>query len=273
MPELPEVETIRRQLGPLLSGRRVIESGSHPSSKFTPARQIDGARITGVGRRGKYLLVGLDDGRELVAHLGMTGSFRLDEGQSVPQDPHLRAWWWLGAGPARPPEILLFNDTRRFGRLRVVRATDYSMIPTLAAAGPEPFDPNFDGFHFWKLLQASRRKLKTKLLSQRPVAGVGNIYADEALWLAKINPNVTRISLDRATRLLAALRLVLGEGIEYGGTTLRDYRTVEGKTGTNQTRLKAYGRGGLECFRCTTTLRSGVLDGRTTTWCPECQRH
>ncbi|MCP4224397.1 MAG: DNA-formamidopyrimidine glycosylase, partial [Actinomycetia bacterium] len=152
MPELPEVETIRRQLDPLLIGRRVIESDSHPSSKFTPGRQIDGATITGVGRRGKYLLIGLDDERELVAHLGMTGSFRLDDNPSDPQSPHLRAWWRLTASPNRPPETLLFSDTRRFGRLRVVMTNDYSMIPTLAAAGPEPFDPDFDGLHFWKLL-------------------------------------------------------------------------------------------------------------------------
>ena len=272
LPELPEVETIRGQLVPMLGGRRVIESGSHPSSKFTAGRLIEGTSFTGVGRRAKFLLLGLDDGRELVVHLGMTGSLRLADRLPDPPAPHLRAWWRLTATDTRPSETLMFDDIRRFGRLRVVPAQDYSSIPTLFNAGPEPFDPTFDGYQFWKLLQVSRRKLKTKLLSQRPIAGVGNIYADEALWLAEINPATTRIGEKRATRLLSALREVLSQGIAHGGTTLRDYRTVEGDAGTNQTRLKAYGRGGLDCLRCATPLRSRLLDGRRSTWCPACQR-
>jgi formamidopyrimidine-DNA glycosylase len=271
LPELPEVETIRGQLEPLLRGRRVIESGSHPSPKFAPGRLIEGTSFTSVGRRAKFLLFGIDDGRELVAHLGMTGSFRLSEEPPDPSASHLRAWWRLAATTTKPSESLLFHDVRRFGRLRVVPAQDYSSIPTLFNAGPEPFDPALDGHRFWELLQASRRKLKTRLLSQRPIAGVGNIYADEALWQAEINPATTRISQARATLLLAALREVLAQGIAHGGTTLRDYRTVEGETGANQSRLAVYGRGGLPCLRCTTTLRSRVLDGRTTTWCPSCQ--
>jgi formamidopyrimidine-DNA glycosylase len=272
LPELPEVETIRRQLEPLVTGRWVFEAGSHPSAKFTPARELVGASFTGLGRRGKYLLFGLDDGRELVAHLGMTGGFAVDESLPNPPDPHLRAWWRLGADPTRPAGTLLFNDVRRFGRLRVVSAGDYSSIPTLAAAGPEPFDPDFDGIRFWKRLRSSRRMLKTKLLSQRPIAGVGNIYADEALWLAAINPRVTRIGPDRSSDLLVALRHVLQQGIDNGGTTLRDYRTVEGTPGGNQLRLQVYGRAGQPCARCGNRLRSDVLDGRSTTWCPRCQR-
>lgn len=278
MPELPEVETIRRQMGPLVSGRRVIDADAHPSDKFSPAVEVIGARFTGVGRRGKYLLLATDDGRELVAHLGMTGSFRFvtpsehngaDDGCD---GPHVRARWRLEARAAHPEQTMVFSDVRRFGRLRVVPAGDYRSIPTLAAAGPEPFDPDFDGPTFWRLLSAGRRKLKTKLLSQRPIAGVGNIYADEALWLARINPNLTRLGQARATELLAALRQVMGQAIDHGGTTLRDYRTVDGGTGDNQTRLAAYGRAGLGCLRCESTLRSAVIDGRTTTWCPNCQR-
>ncbi len=280
MPELPEVETVRRQLAPRLVGATVVEAGSHPSHKFTPATETIGHRIVADGRRGKFLLFGLDDGRELVIHLGMTGRLRLRSTTGGPcdrapdgrdeRDPdlaYLRAWWALDSG-----ETLQFIDVRRFGRIRVVPASDYSSIPTLAAAGPEPFDPTFDGHQFWVRLATSRRKLKTQLLSQRPVAGIGNIYADEALWLAQINPKVTRISPQRAERLLDAIRTVLRGGIDHGGTTLRDYRDVEGRTGDNQRRLAAYGRAGLPCLRCDTPLRSAVIDARTTSWCPACQR-
>ena len=252
----------------------MLDAGSHPSAKFTPAVELIGTTLVSVRRRAKYLLVELDDGRELVAHLGMTGGFALGP---TPTDeagpnPHLRAWWHLAAGAGRPAETLLFSDVRRFGRLRVVPFADYEAVPTLRNVGPEPFDPELDGRLFWERLGMSRRMLKTKLLSQRPIAGVGNIYADEALWLAQINPRTTRLGIDRATLLLDTIRQVLRQGIERGGTTLRDYRTVEGATGTNQTLLRAYGRAGSPCARCGRTLRSSVLDGRTTTSCPSCQR-
>jgi formamidopyrimidine-DNA glycosylase len=281
MPELPEVETIRRQLDPRLRGRLVIEADSHPSAKFTPATDAVGAELLGAGRRGKFLLIPTADRRELVIHLGMTGAldFRpAGRAQPADDDPYLRAWWRLGPagdgtlGDNDGDEVLRFVDVRRFGRIRVVPAGDYRTIPTLAAAGPEPFDERFDGRAFWERLRASRRKIKTQLLSQRPVAGVGNIYADEALWLAGINPRATRIGLDRATALLDAIRDVLEVGIENGGTTLRDYRNVDGGAGTNQRTLAAYGRGGQPCSRCSTTMRSATIDARTTTWCPQCQR-
>ena len=278
MPELPEVETIRRQLDGVLGGRRVAEAGSHPSAKFTPARDVTGARLVAAGRRGKFLLLGTDDGRELVIHLGMTGALSFAVAPDVDSDPYLRAWWRLEAadaeraGPAAAGETLLFHDVRRFGRIRVVTAGEYHGIPALAAAGPEPFDPDLDGRRLWLNLSRSRRRLKTQLLSQRPVAGVGNIYADEALWLAGISPFTTSIGLVRATRLLEALRQVLGQGIDNGGTTFRDYRNLAGGSGSNQTALAVYGRAGAPCLRCGTTLRSAVLDARTTTWCPTCQR-
>jgi formamidopyrimidine-DNA glycosylase len=279
VPELPEVETIRRQLHPRLQGRLVVEADSHSSAKFTPATEVVGTSLLGAGRRGKFLLIPTADGRELVIHLGMTGAldFRSPDAEPADDDQYLRAWWRLGPSPATDDreaadEILRFVDVRRFGRIRVVPAGDYQTIPTLAAAGPEPFDDDFDGKVFWERLRSSRRKIKTQLLSQRPVAGVGNIYADEALWLACINPNVTRIGLDRATLLLETVREVLEAGIENGGTTLRDYRNVEGGAGTNQRTLAAYGRGGRPCLRCDTTLRSATIDARTTTWCPHCQR-
>ncbi len=271
MPELPEVETVRRQLAPRLVGRRVLEAGSHPSIKFTPAVDAIDTEIVDVGRRGKYLLVELDDARELVVHLGMTGVLRFRDGPHDDTDPYLRAWWTLDAGSPGIAETLEFADVRRFGRLRVVPKGDYRDIPTLANAGPEPWDPALTTTRFWEAIKASNRPIKTQLLSQRPIAGVGNIYADEALWIAEINPMARRLGKDRAERLLAALREVLEQGIELGGTTLRDYRNAEGGTGGNQHRLLAYGRAGQPCGRCNRELDSRVIDARTTTWCRTCQ--
>lgn len=267
MPELPEVETIRRQLGPRLLGRTVSEAGSHSSAKFTPARDITGATFRDVGRRGKYLLLGLADGRELVVHLGMTGRLQFRQGSADDSHPHLRAWWQLDGN-----ETMEFIDARRFGRLRVVPTGDYRSIPTLATAGPEPWDPELTPERFWGSIRASRRAIKTQLLSQRPIAGVGNIYADEALWLAEINPIRRSLGLDRAGRLLDALRTVMGQSIEMGGTTLRDYRNADGGTGENQHGLAVYGRGGEPCLRCGEVLRSRVIDARSTVWCVACQR-
>lgn len=268
MPELPEVETVRRQLEVRLRGRRIVEAWSHPSPKFTPAVEIVGEPLGAMGRRGKFIIVpvGKDRSRELIVHLGMTGRLTITDNPS-PGNPHLRAWWALDDG-----STLEFADIRRFGRIRVVHTGDYRSIPTLATAGPEPFDPSFDGETFWKLLSQSRRTLKTRLLSQRPIAGVGNIYADEALWLAKINPKVRRLSRSRSGILLDAIRTVLQQGLSNGGTTLRDYRDVSGNSGENQHQLMAYGRSSFPCFRCGATLKSEQIDGRTTTWCPTCQK-
>ncbi len=284
VPELPEVETVRRQLAPRLVGRTVLEAGSHNSAKFTPARETTGATFGLAGRRGKYLLLPLNSPtgspasgkRELIVHLGMTGKLQFRAGEPDDSNPYLRAWWYLdaddGAADRSENETLEFVDVRRFGRLRVVPAGDYSTIPTLHKAGPEPWDPDLTDKRFWELLNQSRRVVKTKLLSQRPIAGVGNIYADEALWIAKINPKNTRLGQERAGDLLAALRQVLQAGIDNGGTTLRDYRNVDGGEGMNQHELVAYGRAGQPCLRCETELVSEQLDARTTTWCPHCQR-
>ncbi len=265
MPELPEVETVRRGLELVLSGRTLVDAGSHPSAKFTPALEVVGRSVHGVGRRGKYLLVGLDDRRRLVIHLGMTGQLRVDPAGGT-ADPYDRAWWRLDDG-----RRFAFRDIRRFGRLAVV-ADDLAALPTLAALGPEPFDPSFTPTTLWGDLRRSRVQVKTQLLGQRVVAGVGNIYADEALWRARVHPTARRVSRPAATRLHAAIVEVLAQGIENGGTTLRDYRTVDGGSGANQDRLDCYGRAGRPCPRCATTLRRAVVDGRGTTLCPSCQR-
>ena len=268
MPELPEVESIRGQLEPLIGGARIIGATAHPSAKFSSAPNAVGHVVTGVGRRGKYLLVGLDAGRgsqrELIIHLGMTGGLQVDDQR--PRDPHCRAWWHLDDG-----RHLWFRDVRRFGRLVVVNRGDHRSLPTLHAMGPEPFDPKLGPRRFHRSLASTRQRIKTSLLSQRHVAGLGNIYADESLWRSRISPVSRRVGPERADRLLGDIRNVLAEALRHGGTTLRDYRTPDGSRGRNQFRLDCYGRAGQPCPACGTTLAGRIVDQRSTTWCPTCQ--
>ena len=268
MPELPEVETIRRQLQPLVVGRRFGQVWAFPHAKFTPALEVSGAAVERVGRRGKYLLLGLDDDRELIVHLGMTGSLRVRPAGDT-GDRYVRAWWALVDDEAGRGEALEYHDVRRFGRLAVAEGGRYA--GTLAVQGPDALDPSLGAEQFWRSLRASRRAIKTQLLSQRPIAGVGNIYADEALWRAEVNPARRTITRAQATALLDAVRAVLRESLHHGGTTLTDYRNAEGREGRNQQRLDVYGQAGLPCPRCGTELRSRVLGARTATWCPTCQ--
>lgn len=194
----------------------------------------------------------------------MTGQLRLRPDGDV--DPYVRAWWALDDG-----RVLELRDVRRFGRIGVVTAGDYAALPTLAAQGPEPWDPALDDGGLWRNLRGSKVRVKTRLLSQRPIAGVGNIYADEGLWRAGVHPARRSVTRAEADRLLVALRDVLEQGIANGGTTLRDYRTVEGTPGRNQLELGCYGRAGEPCLRCGTELRRSVVDARGTTHCPVCQ--
>jgi formamidopyrimidine-DNA glycosylase len=266
MPELPEVETIRRQLGPRIVGRTVVAAEAHPSPKFASSVDAISHRFESVDRRGKYLIASLDRDRELIVHLGMTGVLRIADPEAGP-DPFVRASWTLD-----DDSVLELRDIRRFGRVAVVPAGDYRSLPTLHALGPEPLSDAFEPVAFHHALKASRRPVKTQLMSQRPVAGVGNIYADEALWQAGVHPASRRTSRPQSDRIHAALRSVLSEAIERGGTTLRDYRTFDGGTGLNQNFLECYGRSGSPCLRCGTELRRSVIDQRGTTWCPQCQK-
>lgn len=269
MPELPEVESVVRQLRPRIVGRRIVDVWWDPQSRFADIDRAVGRRTTALRRRGKYLLALLSDaGRpdlELVMHLGMTGAFRFRDA-SWTGDPYVRATLTLDDG------VLDFRDVRRFGRMTVVSAGDYRGIATLAHLGPEPLGPQFtpEGLH--AALARSRAPVKAQLLSQRPVAGVGNIYADEALWAARIDPRARRIGRQRATLLWEAIRTVLCAAIEREGTTFRDYQMVNGQSGRNATFLVAYGQQGQPCPRCDQTLRRIVVAGRGTTYCPRCQR-
>jgi formamidopyrimidine-DNA glycosylase len=230
--------------------------------EFTDVERAIGHTIASVGRRGKFLICPLDGDLELIMHLGMTGAFRFDL-----DDPYVRAFLYLDDGRA-----LAFRDVRRFGRMAVVDRGDYHQLPTLAMLGPEPLSDEFDPARFALALAKTRAPIKPYLLSQRPVAGVGNIYADEALWLARIHPRSKRVGVKRAVALHAALRKVLGDSIEREGTTFRDYQMVNGESGRNASFLVAYGQEGRPCPRCETPLKKIVLGGRGTTYCPHCQR-
>ena len=284
MPELPEVESVRRQLQPRLAGRRILGAwwDPHPQQRFSDVDLAEGLVVAEVGRRGKFLLLPLVPARgqpaadaplELVLHLGMTGSFRVvpSVGGHTPATEaagHIRARFALDDG-----QDLVFRDPRRFGRVSVVPAGAYApMVPTLATLGPEPLSDAFDPDRFAAGLAATRAPVKAALLDQRLVAGVGNIYADEALWRARIHPRSRRVGRDRAHRLHAAIRHVLAGAIEREGTTFRDYQMVNGASGRNLGFLAAYGQGGLPCQRCGTPMRRATVAQRTTTYCPGCQR-
>jgi formamidopyrimidine-DNA glycosylase len=168
--------------------------------------------------------------------------------------------------------VLDFRDVRRFGRLSVVPAGEYHDIPTLASLGPEPLSEGFDPDRFAAALAATRTMVKPFLLSQRPVAGVGNIYADEALWQARISPRSRAVGRARAHELWAAIRAILAAAVDREGTTFRDYLMVNGESGRNADFLLAYGQSGRPCPRCATPLVKSVVAGRGTTSCPACQR-
>jgi formamidopyrimidine-DNA glycosylase len=267
MPELPEVESVLRQLRPRLAGRRIAHAQAVPQARFADVETVGGRTVLDLRRRGKYLLASLDDDRELVMHLGMTGSFRFRGGADgwVP-DAYVRATFHLDDG------ILDFRDVRRFGRLAVVPAGRYETIPTLQHLGPEPLSDDFTAAAFHAALATTRMPVKTALLGQRLVAGVGNIYADEALWRAQISPHARRVGRERARALWQAIREVLTEAIEREGTTFRDYQMVNGASGRNADFLVAYGQVGRPCPRCGQPLSKVVLGGRGTTYCRACQR-
>jgi formamidopyrimidine-DNA glycosylase len=271
LPELPEVETIRRQLEPLVVGRRLGEAWAFPHPKFTPALEVGPALVERVGRRGKYLLIGLDDDRELVVHLGMTGSLRVRPGGDD-GDAYVRAWWRLDDGPDGGGGALEYRDVRRFGRIAVATGGVYT--GTLAVQGPDALDRSLTAEAFWRSLRGSRRAVKTQLLSQRPIAGVGNIYADEALWVARLHGDRPGNRLRRAdaVNLLAAVRTVMAAALAQGGTSFDAlYVNVNGESGYFDRSLEVYGREGEPCSRCGSPIVRVSFMNRSSFFCPRCQ--
>jgi formamidopyrimidine-DNA glycosylase len=270
MPELPEVETTRRGIAPSLQGRCIAEVIVRERRLRWPlprgfARTLAGRRIIAVRRRAKYLLIDTDAGT-LIAHLGMSGSLRvLDRRAPVMAHDHVDIV--LDSG-----RCLRFNDPRRFGSLHWVSG-DPAGHPLLAALGPEPLGPDFDGALLWQRARGRRVAIKQFIMNAQVVVGVGNIYASEALFRAGIRPGTQarRISHSRMDALAASIREVLAEAIAVGGTTLRDYVNPDGMPGYFRQRLFVYERAGEPCRRCRTPIRHSVMGQRSTYYCPRCQ--
>ncbi len=278
MPELPEVESVRRRLAPILEGRRLerVEiSDSRLTRPIDPARvarELEGERVVAVDRRGKYLIVRFESGSALLIHLRMTGSLRHAPGshagaERLPDDPHRRAVVRLDDG-----SDVAYRDVRRFGTWLLLEPGE--LDPYLAArVGPEPLESSFRARDLAARLAGRRAPIKAAILDQRTLAGVGNIYADEALWRARLHPLRQAQGLDpREVRALhRAIRTALEHGIARQGSTLRDYALPDGGTGGMQHEFKVYGRTGEPCDRCGTAIEKSRVAGRGTWYCPSCQ--
>jgi len=271
MPELPEVETTRRGIEPWLVGRRVERLVvREPRLRWRVPRglpaKLAGARIRSVGRRAKYLLVGTDAGT-IILHLGMSGSLRILDA-ATPPVAHDHVDLVLDSG-----RCLRFNDPRRFGCL-LFTADEPARHKLLKGLAVEPLSDEFTGEALWRRARGRSASVKSFLMDSRIVAGVGNIYASEALFRAGIRPGLAagRVSRARMAALVIAIRDVLTEAISVGGTTLRDYVDASGMPGYFRQRLFVYERTGKPCHRCGTPIRQFTQGQRSTYWCPRCQR-
>jgi len=282
MPELPEVETIRRDLTPRIVGRTIIEAWVSPNApklvQAVPAgrqgeladafcRRLAGRRIEELDRRGKYLLIRLDGGVTWIVHLRMTGGLIHSRGgcEGLPDGRFLRARFGLDDGAA-----LCYVDLRKLGTMWLT--DDESAV--VGKLGPEPLGEAFGPRELHRLLEKRRAPVKAVLLDQGAIAGVGNIYADEALFEAGIRPSKPARALSRraAERLHWAVRKVLMEALEDRGSSFRDYVDAEGEQGMHQLRVKVFRRTGEPCYACGTAIKRVKVGGRSTHYCPKCQR-
>ena len=270
MPELPEVETTRRELEPRIVGRcvsRVLVRQPRLRWPVPPefASLLEGQRVDRLDRRAKYLLAGTRKGTVLV-HFGMAGSLRTVPDREPP-GPHDHVDWVLDDGL-----VLRYRDPRRFGAMLWCKGPP-AHHPLLRRLGPEPFSAAFRGDWLHRRSRGRRTAVKSFLMDGRIVAGVGNIYANEALFEAGIHPGraAGRIARGRYETLAAAVRRILALAIGAGGTSFRDYLRTDGKPGRFQTRLLAYDRAGEACVRCGATLRGRIIAQRSSVWCPRCQ--
>lgn len=271
MPELPEVETTRRGLAPLTVGRTVdgVEV-RQPMLRWPVADELAslaGRDVLALERRAKWLLWRFEHGT-LLWHLGMSGSFR---GWVEPPAPGSHDHVDLAIRDGR---TIRYTDPRRFGAALWQPGDDPFVHPRLAALGPEPLSDDFDGDHLWRASRGRRGAVKSFIMDNAVVVGVGNIYATEALFDAGIHPKraAGRISRVRYARLAEIIRATLARAIEVGGTSLRDFTVGDGTPGYFGQQLKVYGKAGEPCPRCGTTLKSAPIGQRTTVWCPACQR-
>jgi len=275
MPELPEVEHVVRALRPAITGRRII-SAELKLARIAPEasasqfkRKLRGAVVNGVSRRGKYILIELDNNRVLLTHLRMTGKFiSLTIDQSLPRHAHVIFY-------LDDERRLVFCDMRQFGRMRLVAAKKLSTLPQIQALAPEPLTDDFSFEYFRETLSKSRRSLKQLLLDQTRILGLGNIYASEALFLARISPLKAADTLSRlrALRLHQAIREILNEAIDAGSTLRIDLDDGGGSYfGTTERFWRVYERAGEPCVNCGARIKRVVQGGRSTYYCPKCQR-
>jgi formamidopyrimidine-DNA glycosylase len=275
MPELPEVETVRRGLIPVLAGRRLAAVElRRPDLRFPLppdfARRLVGRRVEDIDRRGKYLLIRLDSGEVWLAHLGMSGRFCVHPGEPPPLAVHDHVVVQTDDGTT-----VRFHDPRRFGFMDLVAAADLDGHPCLVALGPDPLGPEFTAAYLAGRLAGRRTSLKAALLDQRVVAGMGNIYASESMFWARLSPLrlAAAVGGAGATRLVAAIRAVFVEAIAAGGSSLRDHRQPSGELGFFQHGFAVYGRPGEPCPGCrcqparTGGIRRIVQCGRSTFYC------
>jgi formamidopyrimidine-DNA glycosylase len=275
MPELPEVETVRRGLALKMTGRRIVNAELRRQDLRRPfppmlARTLTGASIGKLARRGKYILIELDDNGTLLLHLGMSGRITAGPG-GTPHAPHDHVILTLDDGT-----VVRFNDARRFGLLDYMRRGEESAHPLLAGMGPEPLEADFDGGYLAAKLAGKMTPIKAALLDQKIVAGLGNIYVCEALYRARVSPRrlAATVTGARAERLASAIRAVLTDAIEAGGSSLRDYVQADGELGYFQHHWAVYGREGEPCPGCTCAegVRRIVQAGRSTFFCAKMQR-
>lgn len=302
MPELPEVETVRRGLAPAMEGARIRRAEARrPDLRFPLpegfSARLEGRTVTGLARRAKYLIVHLDAGPALICHLGMSGSFRVEAGRAgeagevetpgrfhhprSKSEAHDHVVFHLEK-PGGQQARVIFNDPRRFGFMLFAHEAPAGH-PMLDGLGVEPTGNALDGPMLSGLLRGRAAPLKAALLDQTVIAGLGNIYVSEALWRAKLSPRRAAGTVaakaggtpgQRAEKLAAAVRAVIAEAIEAGGSSLRDYVQASGALGTFQHRFSVYGRAGEPCPRptCNGVIARIVQSGRSTFYCPACQR-
>jgi formamidopyrimidine-DNA glycosylase len=286
MPELPEVETVRRGLAPVLEGARLARvEARRPDLRFPLpdgfVQRLTGARIERLERRAKYIVAPLDRGMALVMHLGMTGRFEI-EGAGAPRRPG--DFIYAAAADPKHAHVVFeteagarvtFFDPRRFGYMGLVETEGADAHPWFAGLGPEPLGPEFTAGHLLTAFRGRKQSVKATLLDQRVVAGLGNIYVCEVLHRAGVSPErpAGELAKPRLTRLAAAVREVLSEAIEAGGSTLRDYAAADGALGYFQHSFRAYGREHEPCARpgCRGVIRRIVQSGRSSFYCAVCQ--
>jgi formamidopyrimidine-DNA glycosylase len=288
MPELPEVETVRRGLAPAMEGERFEKVEVRRGDLRWPlpkgfAQKLHGKLVEGLGRRAKYLLADLSSGDVLLMHLGMSGSFRVG-GNSTPAKyyhersksiAHDHIVFHMSNGTT-----VTFNDPRRFGSMKLVPRARLEQEPLLRALGPEPLGNEFDAAMLAKACAGKKTSLKAALSDQRVVAGLGNIYVCEALYRARLSPRRQASTIadrdgrpnERAERLVEAIKAVLQDAIEAGGSSLRDHRRADGSLGDFQHNFRVYDREGEPCPGCKGKIKRIVQTGRSTFYCPSCQK-